>query len=140
MAAGGRGNAGVRWCVGSGLNEAKPINVDDGFRKRSTHPTRYMAPWGYAQLQVMAQAIEGTKSIDDRKLADYIRASTFKTVLGDVKFGKDGEWAQPRMLQVQFHDVKSNDAEQFRAMNTQTVVTPAEYKSGNVIYPYEKAK
>jgi len=25
-------------------------------------------------------------------------------------------------------------------MNTQTVVTPAEYKSGNVIYPYEKAK
>jgi branched-chain amino acid transport system substrate-binding protein len=100
----------------------------------------YMAPWGYAQLQVLAQAIEGTKSIEDKKLADYIRANTFKTVLGDVKFGKDGEWAQPRMLQIQFHDVKGNDVEQFRAMNTQTVVTPAEYKSGDVIYPYEKAK
>jgi branched-chain amino acid transport system substrate-binding protein len=100
----------------------------------------YMAPWGYAQLQVLQQAIEGTKSLDDKKLADYIRTNTFKTVLGDVKFGKDGEWAQPRMLQIQFHDVKSNDVEQFRAMNTQTVVTPAEYKSGNVIYPFGTAK
>jgi branched-chain amino acid transport system substrate-binding protein len=96
--------------------------------------------WGYAQLQVLAQAIEGTKSIEDKKLADYIRANTFKTVVGDVKFGKDGEWAQERVLQVQFHDVKGNDAEQFRTMNTQTVLTPADYKSGNVIYPYEKAK
>ena len=100
----------------------------------------YMAPWGYAQLQVLAQAIEGTKSVEDKMLADYIRANTFKTVLGDVKFGTGGEWAQPRMLQIQFHDVKSNDVEQFRAMNTQTVVTPAEYKSGDVIYPYERAK
>ncbi len=100
----------------------------------------YMAPWGYAQLQVLAQAIEGTKSIEDKKLADYIRANTFKTVVGDVKFGKDGEWAQGRVLQVQFNGVKGNDVEQFRGMNTQTVVTPAEYKSGNVIYPYEKAK
>jgi len=100
----------------------------------------YMAPWGYAQLQVLGQAIEGTKSIEDRKLADYIRANTFKTVVGDVKFGKDGEWAQERVLQVQFHDVKANDVEQFRAMSTQTVVTPAEYKSGDVVYPYEKAK
>ena len=100
----------------------------------------YMAPFGYAQLQVLQQAIEVTKSLDDKKLADYIRANTFKTVAGDVKFGKDGEWAQSRVLQIQFHDVKSNDVEQFRAMNTQTVVAPDEYKSGNVIYPYEKAK
>jgi len=100
----------------------------------------YMAPWGYAQLQVMAQAIEATKSLDDRKLADFIRTNSFKTVLGDIKFGKGGEWAQSRVLQVQFHDVKGNDVEQFRAMGTQTVLTPPEYKSGGVIYPYEKGK
>src|SRR5215468_6313993 len=100
----------------------------------------YLAPWGYAQLQVLGQAIEGTKSIEDKKLADYLRANTFKTVVGDVKFGNDGEWAEGRILQIQFHDVKGNDLEQFRTMNTQTVVTPAEYKSGNMIYPYEKAK
>jgi branched-chain amino acid transport system substrate-binding protein len=100
----------------------------------------YMAPWGYAQLQVLQQAIEATKSLDDQKIADYIRANTFKTVLGDVKFGAKGEWAQSRVLQIQFHDVKGNDVEQFRQMTTQTVLTPTEYKSGDVIYPYEKAK
>jgi branched-chain amino acid transport system substrate-binding protein len=100
----------------------------------------YMAPWGYAQLQVLQQAIAATKSLDDQKIADYIRANTFKTVLGDVKFGTKGEWAQSRVLQIQFHDVKGNDVDQFRQMTTQTVLTPTEYKSGNVIYPYEKAK
>jgi branched-chain amino acid transport system substrate-binding protein len=100
----------------------------------------YMAPWGYAQLQVMAQAIEATRSLDDKKLADFIRADTFKTVLGDIKFGKGGEWVQSRVLQVQFHDIKGNDVEQFRTMGTQTLLTPAEYQSGNVIYPFGKAR
>jgi branched-chain amino acid transport system substrate-binding protein len=100
----------------------------------------YMAPWGYAQLQVMAQAIEATKGLDDKKLADFIRANSFKTVLGDIKFGKGGEWAQSRVLQVQFHDIKGNDIEQFRTMATQTLLTPPEYNSGSVVYPYEKVK
>src|SRR5262249_44734544 len=73
----------------------------------------YMAPWGYAQLQVLAQAVEGTKSLDDAKLGDYVRATTFKTVVGDVKFGAKGEWAQSRVLQVQFQNVKGNDVGQF---------------------------
>ena len=89
-----------------------------------------MAPWGYAQLQVLAQAIEATKSLDDKKLADYIRTNTFKTVLGDVKFGKGGEWAQSRVLQVQFHDIKGNDVEQFRTMGTQTLLDAAGVRFG----------
>jgi len=100
----------------------------------------YMAPCSYAQLQVIQQAIEGTKSLDDKKLAAYMHANTFHTVWGDIKFTADGEWVQPRILQIQFHDVKGNDIEQFRTMGTQTVLTPAEYTSGKEIYPYEKAK
>ncbi len=100
----------------------------------------YMAPWGYSQLDVLGQAIAATKSLDDKKLADHIRTSTFKTVLGDVKFGEFGEWAQPRVLQVQFHDITANSVEQFREMNTQTVISPPDIKTGDVIYPYEKAK
>jgi branched-chain amino acid transport system substrate-binding protein len=100
----------------------------------------YMAPWGYAQLQVLQQAIEATKSLEDKKLADFIRANSFKTVLGDVRFGKNGEWAESRVLQVQFHDVKGNDVEQFRTMGTQTLLTPEAYNSGSVIFPFEKAK
>ena len=84
----------------------------------------YMAPQAFTQMQVLQQAIEATKSLDDNKLADYIRATTFKTVLGDVKFGKDGEWAEPRVLQVQFQNVKGNDPMQFKDVTTQVVVAP----------------
>jgi branched-chain amino acid transport system substrate-binding protein len=100
----------------------------------------YMAPWGYAQLQVMQQAIEATKSIEDKKLADYIRGNSFKTVVGDVKFGAKGEWAQSRVLQVQFQNIKGNDVGQFKDISTQVVVAPADYVSGTPIYPYEKAR
>jgi len=100
----------------------------------------YIAPWAYAQMQVLEQAITATKSLDDDKLADYIRATTFKTVVGDVTFGRQGEWAQERVLQVQFQHIKGNDIGQFKDISTQVVVTPAEYKSGDVIYPYANAK
>jgi branched-chain amino acid transport system substrate-binding protein len=99
----------------------------------------YMAPWGYAYLQVLGQAVEGTKSLDDSKLIDYMHKATFKTVLGDVKFGADGEWAQSRVLQVQFQNIKGNGVEQFKDVSAQAIVAPAQYKSGNFIYPYADA-
>ena len=89
---------------------------------------------------MLQQAIEATKSLDDQKLADYIRANTFQTVLGAVKFGVGGEWAQSRVLQVQFQNIKGNDVNQFKDVRTQAVVYPNDYASGHVIYPYEKAK
>jgi branched-chain amino acid transport system substrate-binding protein len=100
----------------------------------------YMAPEAYAQMQVLEQAVKATKSLEDQKLADYIRASTFTTVLGDVKFGKGGEWAQSRVLFVQFRDIKNNDPMQFKGVDTQVVVSPPEYASGTLVYPYEKAR
>jgi branched-chain amino acid transport system substrate-binding protein len=100
----------------------------------------YLGTWGYAYIEILGEAVQATKSLDDNKLADYIGKTTFKTIMGDVKFGKGGEWAKGRMLQVQYHDIKSGDLEQFRGMDTQTVLTPSQYKTGNVIYPYEKAK
>jgi len=89
---------------------------------------------------VLAQAVEATKGLDDDKLADYVRSNTFQTVVGDVKFGKGGEWAESRVLQVQFQHVKGNDVAQFKDISTQVVVSPAQYESGKVIYPYENAK
>jgi branched-chain amino acid transport system substrate-binding protein len=99
----------------------------------------YMAPWSYAQLQVLEQAVAATESLDDAKLGDYIRTNTFKTVIGDVRFGADGELAQSRVLQVQFRNVKTNDFAQFKDISIQVVVAPTEYESGKLIYPYEKA-
>jgi branched-chain amino acid transport system substrate-binding protein len=101
----------------------------------------YMAPWGYADLQVLGQAIEATKSLNDSKLADYMHKATFKTVVGDVKFGADGEWATARVLQVQFHGISGHGLAQFRDANSvETILTPASYKTGNVTYPYGEAK
>jgi branched-chain amino acid transport system substrate-binding protein len=100
----------------------------------------YMPVWAYAYLQVLGQAIEATKSLDDDKLADYIRGATFKTVVGDVKFGAKGEWAQERTIAVQFQNIKGNTVEDFRDPSKEVVLYPPEFKSGDVIYPYEKAK
>jgi branched-chain amino acid transport system substrate-binding protein len=100
----------------------------------------YMPPWAYAQLQVLQQAAEATKTLDDATLGDYIRAHSFTTVVGDVKFGTKGEWAQSRVLQVQYQNIKGHDLAQFKDMSTQVVVAPAEYASGEPVYPYERAK
>jgi branched-chain amino acid transport system substrate-binding protein len=101
----------------------------------------YMAPWGYADLQVLGQAITATKSLDDTKLADYMHKATFDTVVGKVKFASDGEWATSRVLQVQFHGISGHELEQFRNANSvETILTPSEDKTGSVIYPYSEAK
>jgi branched-chain amino acid transport system substrate-binding protein len=100
----------------------------------------YMAPFSYAYMDVLGQAIVATKGTDDAKLADYIRKTTFKTIVGDVTFGKGGEWAKSRVFQAQFRGIKGNGVDQFKNPETEVIITPAEYKSGDVIYPYEKAK
>jgi len=100
----------------------------------------YMPVWAYAYLQVLEQAIEATKSLDDGKLADHIRKSTFKTTVGDVKFGAKGEWAEDRMLLIQFQNIKSNSIDDFRDLSTEVILYPPQYKSGDLIFPYEKAK
>ena len=62
----------------------------------------YLAPWAYADLQVLGEAVEQTKSLDQDKIADYIRSHTFETVVGDVAFGEKGEWKKARVLTIQF--------------------------------------
>ena len=97
-------------------------------------------PYGYAAGQVLAAAVEGTKSFDHAKLADYLRSHTIKTVVGDVAFGKDGEWKQPRMLVTQWQNVTGHDAGELNDLKKWVVVWPPEYKSDDMIYPYSKAR
>ena len=99
-----------------------------------------LPPFGYADLQVLEQAIRATNSIDDAALARYLHGNIVKTIVGDIQFGADGEWAQSRMLQVQYRGIASSDISQFKDMNKQVIVTPARYKTGDVIYPYADAK
>jgi len=100
----------------------------------------YLPPWAYAMMEVLGQAVEGTKGLDQQKLAEYIHGHEFNTIVGKVKFGADGEWAKQRMITIQFQKIKSGDMEQFKHAGKQVVVYPDEFKSGNLIYPYSAAR
>jgi branched-chain amino acid transport system substrate-binding protein len=100
----------------------------------------YLPPFAYANLQVLQQAVEGTKSLEQDKLAEYLRSHTMKTVVGDIEFGPNGEWKEARVLQVQFHDVKGSDLGQWKTDEKQTIVWPAKYATGKAVYPYSEAK
>ena len=100
----------------------------------------YVAPLAYAQLQVLEQAIRAVGSLDDAALSDYTRKATFETVVGNVTFGEDGGWGQPRVLTVQFQNIESNSISEFKKPNTQAVVYPPEIASTSLIYPYVRAK
>jgi branched-chain amino acid transport system substrate-binding protein len=96
-------------------------------------------PYAYAAGQILAKAVTETKSLDDDKLADYIRKNTIDTVIGPMSFGDDGEWKTPRIIYAQFQNVVGNDIGQFKDMSRQVVVWPPEFKTGDLIYPYDRA-
>jgi branched-chain amino acid transport system substrate-binding protein len=97
--------------------------------------------WGYAYFQVLGEAVEGANSINDDKVADYLRSHEFHTIMADVRFGSNGEWTKSRMMQVQYHNITdAAGLDTWKGMSYQTVLTPPDQKTGDVIYPYEKAK
>lgn len=97
-------------------------------------------PFGYAAGQVLAQAVEGSKSLDPDKLAEYMHSHTFSTVVGEVTYGKDGEWTQGRTVFTQFQHVAPGNVEQFANGSVQPVLWPPQYKTGTMIYPYADAR
>ncbi len=98
------------------------------------------APFGYAAGQILAKAVTETKGLDHDKIAKYIHANKFSTVAGELAFGKDGEWAEPRTVFTQFQDVQPNDVAQFRDGKKQPILWPEKYKTGTMIYPYSEPK
>jgi len=100
----------------------------------------YLTPFNYAIGQMLEQAVNGTKSLDHKQLAAYLRKNEMSTVVGPIRFDKNGEWANPRVVQAQFRGVADKDTEQFRQPGKQVVISPDAYKTGDVITPFEKAR
>ncbi len=100
----------------------------------------YLPPWAYAMMQVLGDAVQGTKGLDQQKLAEYMHTHEFQTVIGKVKFGADGEWAKTRTVTIQFQNIKGSDPEQFKHPGKQVVVYPDDLRSGKLIYPYSAAR
>ena len=96
----------------------------------------YVPPTTFAQLQVIEQAVTATKSLQDEVLADYLRKNTFKTVMGDIRFGARGEWAEPRILMTQFQKVNGKELGQFDQAGTQVILYPEKFKSGQLVTPF----
>jgi branched-chain amino acid transport system substrate-binding protein len=100
----------------------------------------YLTPFNYAIGQMLEQAVNATKSLDHKQLAAYLRKNEMSTVVGPIRFDKNGEWANPRVVQAQFRGVADKDTEQFRQPGKQVVISPDAYKTGDVITPFEKAR
>ncbi len=100
----------------------------------------YLAPWAYAYMTVLADAVEGAHGLDQQKIADYLRSHTFKTIMGDIAFGPDGELSEPHTLMVQYQHLKGNGLDQFNTGDNPVILWPAKYADGKALYPYTEAR
>lgn len=92
----------------------------------------YLPPFDYAIGQILEQAVRATHSLDHKVLARYLHANEVNTVVGRIRYGPTGEWAQPRILYVQFRGVADRNVEQFRQPGHQVIVAPEAYRSGEL--------
>src|SRR5438094_1344285 len=100
----------------------------------------YLPPFHYAIGQILEQASAATKTLDQKKLAAWLHANEVKTIVGPIRWDKNGEWANPRVVQAQFRGVADNNLDPWRKPGKQGVVYPEEYRTGDVATPFEKAR
>jgi branched-chain amino acid transport system substrate-binding protein len=79
-------------------------------------------------------------SIDHARIADELRKGTFNTIVGEIKFGPNGEWQKNRTLTIQFQGIQPGNVDQFKQAGKQVILHPNESKSGDLIEPYTKAR
>ena len=100
----------------------------------------YLAPFGYALGEIVANAVTTTKGLDQKKLASYMRETEHSTVVGKFRFGSAGEWKDSGIVQVQYRGLVDKNIEQFRQPGKQVILSPVRLKSGELIAPFEKAR
>ena len=100
----------------------------------------YLAPYGYANGQMIEQAIKAVGSLDQKALAKYLRENTHKTIVGPITFAADGEWKESGVVQAQFRGIADKNIEQFRSPGKQVILFPEKMKSGTLITPFEAAR
>ena len=100
----------------------------------------YIAPYGYAMGQMIEQAVNATKSLDQKTLAKYLREHTHKTIVGSITYADDGEWKQSATLEAQFRGIKDKNMDQFRQAGKQVILFPDNLKTGDLVTPFEAAR
>jgi branched-chain amino acid transport system substrate-binding protein len=92
------------------------------FKARGYETLPSYAVVGYAILQVLEQAVEGTKALDQEKLKEFIHSHEFKTVAGNLRYLNDGT---PAFSQVLLQYVKGKNQ----------VVWPREFQTAAPVFP-----
>jgi branched-chain amino acid transport system substrate-binding protein len=100
----------------------------------------FIPPFAYANGQVLEQAVTAVGSLDQKKLGDYIKTHSFDTIVGKVEYAPNGEWKNPRVLWVQYQNVKGNGLDQFKKPGTQVIVYPKGFASGQLLLPYSEGR
>ncbi len=100
----------------------------------------YLPPFEYAIGQMLEHAVAATRSLQDRAIADYLRSNEMKTIVGPIRYGPDGEWAQARVITTQFQGAKDRNLEQFRKPGVQAILFPEDLKNGRLKAPFERAR
>jgi len=105
-----------------------------------TDPLGFWSPFAYAELQILGEAVAAVGAIDQARLADYMHRTLFSTIVGDVKFGPDGEWEKSRILFVQYRNIQGNDVGQFRQPGKAVILYPPALKTGGLVHPFARAR
>src|SRR5208282_3348773 len=72
-------------------NNASAKEVVAEFKAKNFDPEAYTL-YSYAAVQIIKQAAEATKSLDPKKIAEYLHSGkTFHTVIGDIAYDKKGD-------------------------------------------------
>ena len=98
----------------------------------------YLPPYAYAMMQILGEAVQRVGKIDQEKIADDIHSHEFRTVVGNVKFAKNGEWAEGRPLYVQYRGITGNGLEEWKKPGHAVVLYPKQWKSGDLRQPFDQ--
>jgi len=90
--------------------------------------------------QLIEQAVNATKSLDQKTLAKYLRENVHQTIIGPIAYSADGEWKETATLEAQFRGVVDKNINQFRSSGRQVILFPDRLKTGDLIFPFEAAR
>ncbi len=110
-----------------GINPDTPemqAYIDAHKKATGKAPDAWASPVVYATYQILEQAIEAVGSVDRKAVTEYIKANTFKTVVGPIQFKKqtnESFWTVGQWQGGKFYGVKSTG---------RTGAKPVQLKSG----------
>jgi branched-chain amino acid transport system substrate-binding protein len=100
----------------------------------------YLAPFGFAQGQLIEAAVKATGSLDQKAIGKYLHENEVKTIVGPISFAADGERKVTATLQAQFQGIVDKNMDQFKKSGKQVILFPEKLKSGEFITPFEAAR